>query len=110
MTNEQKEDVIKRIKKHIHQEKNGYCAIFWAMKQVMGQDYNPKPHIIQSIASKITQSGKYKVGFLDMNNLSQTTIVLNPDSNIIVRNPVVSEVIRFILTVGSALLVYHLTS
>lgn len=110
MTNDQKEAVIARIKKHIHQEENGYCAVFWAMKEVMGKQYSPPPHHIQSVASKITESGKYKLGYFNPEEILKTTIILNPESNFLTRNPVATEIIRFVLTVAGALAVYHLTN
>ncbi len=64
MTDKDVDKIIQKIKSHIHDDKNGYCRVGWAMVEELGKDkvYNDKEQTLKKvrITSLITQSGQYK--------------------------------------------------
>ncbi|WP_417237199.1 MULTISPECIES: hypothetical protein [Flavobacteriaceae] len=109
MIKEDKKKVVSRIKKHIIQEGNGYAGIVWAIKDTLGADYPIKKWQIDSIAHIIIESGKFKKEVAIAKPYYDYNISLNSESSWLKRNPWGAEIIRFVLTVGSSLLIYYLT-
>jgi hypothetical protein len=106
---EDKHRIVKRIEKHINEEGNGYCAITFASKEVLGYDFRPKYYNVESIAALATKSGKYKKERIDNLEIYDYNISLNSESNWIKRNPITVEIIRFLITVTSAVLIAWFT-
>ena len=109
MDKKDKYETVSKIKDHIHNDKNGYCGVVWACKEVMGKDFQPKKWQIKSIASIITEDGKYIKEKAELKTYYDFDISLNPNSNWFDRNPIKTEIIRFILTVSAAVIISHLT-
>lgn len=105
MTRNDKLKIINRIKKHIQTERNGYAGVIWASKNVFGKDFVLRKYQIESIASIITESGKYRKEEKLTNGVKDFYIYKNSDSNWFKRNPWLTEVFRFVITVGTALLI-----
>ncbi|MGG5487279.1 hypothetical protein [Gaetbulibacter sp. PBL-D1] len=105
-----KNEAIKFIKNKIHKEKKGHCGVRYALTQVTGNKEHLKDIDIKDVASKITSSGKYKKEKSGNETRIDFDISLNPDSNLIKRNPLATEIIRIVIAFIVALLTAYFTT
>jgi len=109
LTIKEKLEIVRRIEKHILEENNGYCGIIWASKEVMGYDFFPKKYTVNSVAYLATKSGRFIKEKVVGVKYFDYYISINPDSNWFKRNPIKTEIIRFVITVVSALIIFKFT-
>ncbi len=99
MTQKEIEFILKKVEETIKTE--GYCRAGYAIKEVLKCDTKDVlGHQKVKIASLFCKDGKYK------NELAEDKPYF--DLNI-KRNPVKTEIIRFILTVASAVIISYIT-
>ncbi|MFY0715349.1 hypothetical protein J1D01_16935 [Seonamhaeicola sp. NFXS20] len=102
--------IINKIKEHIHNDKNGYCGVVWASRQIMGKDFNPKKWQVKSIASIITESGKYKKEKAEHKNYYDFDISLNPNSDWFKRNPIKTNLLKALIAIVISIITSIITT
>ncbi|TJY31581.1 hypothetical protein [Pontimicrobium aquaticum] len=109
MTSEEKIKTIQIIKNRINSDKNGYCSVYWAIRQVK-KEYMPKDFEIKTISSIITENGKYIKEPNHSKSHIDFDITLNPESNWFKRNPVKTELLRIFIAIFIAIITSIITT
>ena len=101
-------EILLKVKMTIETE--GYCRAGYAIKEVMKcPNKDVLEHDKVKIASLACRDGKYKNELAVNKPYFDLNIIPNPDSNWFNRNPWQTEIIRFVLTVASAVVIFMLT-
>lgn len=106
--NKKIKEILLKVDRTIETE--GYCRAGYAIKEVIGcPNKDVLEHDKVKIASLACKDGKYKNELALNKSYFDLNIIPNPDSNWFNRNPWKTEIIRFVITIVTAMLIFKIT-